>query len=375
MSNLKSKDYDYLIVGAGLYGAIFASKLKHFGKRVLVIEKRDHFGGNIYCENIEGINVHKYGPHIFHTSDKEIWDYVNSFVAFNNFIYSPLANNNGKLYNLPLNMNTFYQLWGVKTPDQAKNFIKTQSSKFKSNKINNLEEYALSILGSDLYYTFIKGYTEKQWGREAKDLPVFIIKRIPIRYIFDNNYFDDIYQGIPIGGYNALINNLLDGIEVRLNTDFHDDREYFERIADKILYTGSIDVFYNYEYGKLEFRSLDFRHEILELENYQGNVAINYTEKNIPYTRIIEHKHFEFGKQSHTVITREYPAEYKNNNEPYYPINNDRNTKVFEAYKKKACSEPKYLFGGRLGDYKYYDMDDTIKAALKAVEKEQSFSI
>jgi UDP-galactopyranose mutase len=370
----QKKPYDYIIVGAGLYGAVFAYILKLNGKKCLIIDKRDHPGGNIYCKNLDGINVHQYGPHIFHTDDKEIWTFVNSLVELNNFIYSPLALYNEHLYNLPFNMNTFYQLWGTTTPNQAKGMIKKQAKTFGVRNPRNLEEQALSIVGVDLYQTLIKGYTEKQWGRDAKKVPAFIIKRIPLRYTFNNNYFNDKYQGIPIGGYNLLMNKLLKGTEIRLDTNFFGNRKYFEKIAEKILYTGRIDEFYNYTFGKLEYRSLEFETEILDIENYQGNAAINYTSRDIPYTRIIEHKHFEFGNQAHTVITREYPASFNEKNEPYYPINDHTNNKIFLKYKEQADNQHKYLFGGRLGNYKYYDMDDTIKVAIQHAKNELSNS-
>lgn len=362
--------YDYIIVGAGLYGAVFAYMLQQSGKRCLVIDKRNHIGGNIYCENIDGINVHKYGPHIFHTNNKEVWEFVNSFVEFNNFVYSPLAFYKGHLYNLPFNMNTFYQLWGTLTPNNAKKVIEGQVKLHRVLNPINLEEQALSLIGIDLYKTFIKGYTEKQWGRNAKEVPAFIIKRIPLRYTFNNNYFNDRYQGIPVGGYNLLIRKLIEGVEIRLDTNFLENRKYFEKIAGKILYTGRIDEFYNYMFGKLEYRSLLFETKELDVDNYQGNAAINYTEENIPYTRSIEHKHFEFGEQKHTIITKEYPASFDGKNEPYYPINDKSNNSIFSKYKELADKQQKHLFGGRLGNYKYYDMDDTIEAAIKHAKKE-----
>lgn len=368
----QKKLYDYIIVGAGLYGATFAYLLKQNGKRCLVIDKREHTGGNIYCENTEGINVHKYGPHIFHTSNKKVWDFVNSFVTFNNFIYSPLACYDGNLYNLPFNMNTFYQLWRTSAPEQARKIIDEQVRVYGTDNPENLEEQALSHIGYDLYQKFIKGYTEKQWGRDAKEVPAFIIKRIPLRYTFNNNYFDDAYQGIPIGGYNLLINKLLNGVEVRLNTNLLENKEYFEGCAEKILYTGRIDEFYQYAYGKLDYRSLYFDTEKLEIGNYQGSAAINFPEKDIPYTRIIEHKHFEFGTQKQTIITKEYPVNFDNNNEPYYPINDKKNNSLFEEYFELAKMQSKYIFGGRLGNYKYYDMDDAIEAAIEIAKKELS---
>lgn len=368
----KQMKYDYVIVGAGLYGAVFAYMLKQSGKKCLVIDKRNHIGGNIYCENIDGINTHKYGAHIFHTNNKTVWDFVNSLVEFNNFIHSPLALYKKRLYNLPFNMNTFYQLWGTMTPTNARRIIEEQVKKHGVQNPQNLEEQALSLVGVDLYQTFIKGYTEKQWGRDATQIPAFIVKRIPFRYTFNNNYFNDQYQGIPVGGYNVLVEKLLCGLEVRLNTNFLENRKYFENIAGKVLYTGRIDEFYNYIFGKLEYRSLYFETEILDTDNYQGCAVINYTEKNIPYTRIIEHKHFESGNQKHTVISKEYSVSFDSKNEPYYPINDTRNNEIYSKYKKLADKQKKFLFGGRLGNYKYYDMDDVIEAAIQHVKKESS---
>lgn len=358
-------DYDYLIVGAGLFGAVFAHEMQKKNKKCLVIDKRSHFGGNVFCENIEGINVHKYGAHIFHTNDKYIWDYVNSFVEFNRYTNSPMANYNGELYNLPFNMNTFYQLWGVKTPAEAQQQIRDQVDQLNLKSPNNLEEQALSLVGTDIYEKLIKGYTEKQWGRKAKELPAFIIKRLPVRFTFDNNYFNDKYQGIPIGGYNKLIAGLLEGIEVRLDTDFFENRDDLMNLADKTVFTGKIDEFYNYQFGNLEYRSLRFDHRILETDNFQGNAVVNYTAFDVPYTRIIEHKHFEFGKQTKTVITKEYPDTYEDGKEAYYPINDDRNTALFKKYSALAKSELNIIFGGRLAEYKYYDMHQVIAAALK----------
>ena len=361
--------YDYLIVGAGLFGAVFANEATKSGKKVLVVDKRDHVGGNIYCENIEGINVHKYGAHIFHTSNKEVWEYVNQFIEFNRFTNSPLANYKGKLYNLPFNMNTFYQLWGVKTPAEAKEKIEEQKKEYVNITPKNLEEQALFLGGKDIYETLIKGYTEKQWGRSATQIPAFIIQRLPFRYTFDNNYFNDIYQGIPIGGYNKLIEGLLKDVEVRTNSNYFENKEKLDDLAEKILYTGKIDDFFDCKLGKLEYRSLHFETEILDTVNYQGNAVINYTEKDIPYTRILEHKHFEFGTQDKTVITREYPHEFSKDNEPYYPINDEKNNKLLKEYQELAkTSYEKYIFGGRLAAYKYYDMDDTIEAALALVK-------
>lgn len=363
--------YDYLIVGTGLFAAVFAYHAKKQGKSCLMIEKRSHLGGNIYCENIDSINVHKYGAHIFHTSNKEVWQFVNSFVEFNRFTNSPLANYKGVLYNLPFNMNTFNKLWGVNTPQQAKEKLEEQRRRFAHiNEPQNLEEQALKLCGEDVYYTFIKEYTEKQWGRSATELPAFIIQRIPFRFTYDNNYFNDDYQGIPKGGYNKLIDGLLDGIEIRLNTNYFENKAELDDLADKILFTGRIDEFFNYEFGELEYRGLFFEHERLDIEDFQGNAVVNYNERNVPYTRIIEHKHFEFGRQPFTVITREYPGEFANDNEPYYPVNNQQNTQIYLKYKEKAESNSKLLLGGRLAQYAYFDMDDTVEASLNLAKKE-----
>ena len=360
--------YDYLIVGAGLFGAVFAHEAKKKGKKCLVIDKRPHLGGNVYCVEVEGINVHKYGAHIFHTNDKAIWDYVNSFVEFNRYTNSPVANYQGELYNLPFNMNTFYQLWKVKTPDEAKSVIAEQVREVGVKNPKNLEEQALSLVGKDIYEKLIKGYTEKQWGRKAAELPAFIIKRLPLRFTFDNNYFNDKYQGIPVGGYNKLINGLLDGIETRLEVDFYKDKTELVAMADQVVFTGKIDEFYDYRYGKLEYRSLDFKHETLDMENYQGNAVVNYTASDIPYTRILEHKHFEFGTQKKTVITKEYPTEWSGNKEPYYPINDERNSEIYSKY-KTLSEKDNIIFGGRLAEYKYYDMHQVIASALAKCKK------
>lgn len=369
--------YDYLIVGSGLFGSVFAYRAKQKNKKCLVIEKRNHIGGNIYCENIEGINVHKYGAHIFHTSNKEVWDFVNSIVEFNRYTNSPVANYKGKLYNLPFNMNTFYQMWGVTTPQQAKNKIEEQKfmamEAMKKEGIiepRNLEEQAISLIGTDIYKALIKGYTEKQWGRKCTELPAFIIKRLPVRFTYDNNYFNDKYQGIPIGGYNKLINGLLKDIEVKTNVDFFQNREYWENIAEKIVFTGKIDEYYNYQFGKLEYRTVRFEEEIHNCSNYQGNAVINYTEKEVPYTRIIEHKHFEmFGAEidncPKTVISKEYSTEWKDGMEPYYPVNNEKNNTLYAKYKNLADKENKVIFGGRLAEYKYYDMAPIVELVLK----------
>ena len=361
------KKYDYLIVGAGLYGSIFAYEMNKKGKKCLVIDKRNHIGGNIYCENIEEINVHKYGAHIFHTSNKEVWEYINQFCEFNNYINSPIANYKGEIYNLPFNMNTFNKLWGVVAPKEAREKIEEQKKEFSITEPKNLEEQAISLIGKDIYEKLIKGYTEKQWGRKATELPVFIIKRLPVRFTYDNNYFNDRYQGIPIGGYTKIIEKMLNGIEIKLNTNFFDNREYFENITEKIVFTGMIDEFYNYKFGKLEYRSLRFETETLDEENYQGNAVVNYTERETPYTRIIEHKHFEFGKQEKTVITKEYPSEWKEGDEPYYPVNDEKNNKLYEKYRELAEKEKNVIFGGRLGEYKYYDMDKIIEKVLSDI--------
>jgi UDP-galactopyranose mutase len=358
------KSYNYLIVGSGLFGATFAYLAKQQNKRCLVIDKRPHTGGNIYCENREGINVHKYGAHIFHTSNKEVWNFVNSFVEFNRYTNSPIANYKGKLYNLPFNMNTFHALWGVKTPEEAKAKIEEQRRESGITEPENLEEQAISLVGKDIYEILIKGYTEKQWGRKCIDLPAFIIKRLPVRFTFDNNYFNDTYQGIPIGGYNKLTDGLLDGIETQCNIDFFSNKEYFENIADKIVFTGKIDEFYNYRFGKLEYRTVQFETEVLDCENYQGNAVVNYTEREIPYTRIIEHKHFEFGTQPKTIISKEYSSEWAAGSEPFYPVNDERNNSLYQQYKDLADNEKRIIFGGRLAEYKYYDMDKIIEQVL-----------
>jgi UDP-galactopyranose mutase len=361
--------YNCLIVGSGLFGSVFAYKLRQAGEKILVIEKRDHTGGNVYCENIADINTHKYGAHIFHTSNKTVWEFVNSFVTFNNYINSPIANFKGKLFNLPFNMNTFYSLWGLTTPMEAQKKIEEQREKAHITEPKNLEEQAISLIGKDIYEVLIKGYTEKQWGRKCRDLPPFIIKRLPVRFTFNNNYFNDTYQGIPIGGYNKLINGLLNNIEIRTNTDFISDRKYFESIAENIVYTGMIDEFYNYQFGKLEYRTLKFETQIIECENYQGNAVVNYTDISVPYTRIIEHKHFEFGSHSKTVITKEYPVEWTEGTEPYYPINDEKNTLLYSKYHDLAQKEKNIIFGGRLAEYQYYDMDKTIERALDLFRK------
>ena len=371
------KEYDYLIVGSGLFGATFAYRAKQAGKKCLVIDKRNHKGGNVYCENIEGINVHKYGAHIFHTSNKEVWNFVNSIVEFNRYTNSPVANYKGKLYNLPFNMNTFYQMWGVVTPQEAKEKIEEQKAAAVESmqqagitEPRNLEEQAISLIGTDIYKTLIKGYTEKQWGRKCTELPAFIIKRLPVRFVYDNNYFNDKYQGIPIGGYNKLIEGLLDGTEVKTGVDFFDNRTYWENIAEKIVFTGKIDEFYDYRFGKLEYRTVRFEEEIHNCCNYQGNAVVNYTDKEVPYTRIIEHKHFEmFGSEidncPRTVISKEYSTEWKDGMEPYYPVNDKKNSDLYALYKELADKTENVIFGGRLAEYKYYDMAPIIEKIFK----------
>ena len=363
--------YDYLIVGSGLFGAVFAHEMKKKGKSCLVLERRGHAGGNVYCEEKDGINVHKYGAHIFHTSYKDVWEYVNGFVEFNNYVNSPVANFRGELYNLPFNMNTFTKLWPeVRTPAEAAARIEEERQLAGISEPQNLEEQAVSLIGRTVYEKLIKGYTEKQWGRACTELPAFIIKRLPVRYTFDNNYFNDRYQGIPVGGYNKLIDALLEGIEVRLNTDYLQDRENFDKLAQKIVYTGPIDEYFDYQLGRLEYRGLKFETERLEEENHQGVVVMNFTAREVPYTRIIEHKHFEFGKQPVTYVTREYPADWQPGEEAYYPVNNDKNQALYQQYADLASKENNVIFGGRLAEYKYYDMDDVIKSALEQAARE-----
>ena len=361
--------YDYLVVGSGLFGAVFAHEARKNGKSVLMLERRNHVGGNIYCEELDGINIHKYGAHIFHTSYKDVWEYVNQFVEFNNYVNSPVANYKGELYNLPFNMNTFTKLWGVVTPQEAANRIAQQRTVIQGTP-QNLEEQAISLVGTDIYTKLIKGYTEKQWGCSCTELPAFIIKRLPVRYTFDNNYFNDKYQGIPIGGYNKLIDALLEGIEVRMGIDYNDNSAEYRKLAPKIVYTGPIDAYFAYSLGRLEYRGLRFETERLEELNHQGVAVMNYTQREIPYTRIIEHKHFEFGIQPVTYITKEYPADWHPGEEAYYPVNNDKNQQLYEKYAALAVQESNVIFGGRLAEYKYYDMDDVIKSALICAEKE-----
>ena len=362
--------YDYLIVGSGLFGSVFAHEATKRGKKCLVIDKRNHKGGNVFCENIEGINIHKYGAHIFHTNDKEIWNYVNQFAEFNHYINSPLANSKGKLYNLPFNMNTFYQLWKTKTPEEAQEKIQKQVDEFGTKNPKNLEEQAISLVGKDIYETLIKEYTEKQWGIKATELPSFIIKRLPVRFTYDNNYFTDKYQGIPIGGYNIIIEKMLENIDTKLNCNFFSDKNYYESLAHKIVFTGRIDEYFNYCFGKLEYRSLHFENIILEQENFQGNAVVNYNDKEIPYTRIIEHKHFEFGKQKKTIITKEYPTKWEEGMEAYYPINDNPNQEIYLKYKKETEKQNNMIFGGRLAEFKYYDMHQVIASALHKIKIE-----
>ncbi len=376
--------YDYLIVGAGLFGSIFAYEAHKAGKKVLVVDRRGHVGGNIYTKETEGIQVHQYGAHIFHTSDQEVWDYVQQFAQFNRYTNSPVARYKDELYNLPFNMNTFSKMWGVSTPEEAKEIIERQIREAGIAEPKNLEEQAISLVGRDIYEKLVKGYTEKQWGKRATELPSFIIRRLPVRFVYDNNYFNDKYQGIPVGGYTQMIEKMLEGIEVRLCTDFLEDREELASQADKIVFTGMIDAYYGYCYGELEYRSLRFETETLPIENYQGNAVVNYTEYEIPYTRIIEHKHFEFGCQGgygntgipanqKTVITREYPAAWAKGDEPYYPMNDERNNALYEKYRRLADKEERVIFGGRLGMYRYYDMHQVVAEALKCV-REHSFA-
>lgn len=361
--------YDYLIAGAGLYGSVFAYEATKRGKKCLVVDRRNHIGGNIYCEQKDGINIHKYGAHIFHTSNKKVWDFVNQFTEFNNYINSPVANYNGEIYNLPFNMNTFSKMWGISTPQQAEAIINKQKQAI-NHEPQNLEEQAISLVGTDIYTKLIKGYTEKQWGRKCTELPAFIIKRLPVRYTYDNNYFNDRYQGIPIGGYNKIIEKMLECIDVELNCDYNICFDKDQKIAEKVIYTGAIDEYFNYQLGHLEYRGLKFETERLEQENYQGVAVMNFTDSKTPYTRIIEHKHFEFGKQLVTYITKEYPQDWKLGEEAYYPVNDDKNQQLYAKYKELAEKEKNVIFGGRLGEYKYYDMDKVIESALNLVEKE-----
>ena len=364
------KKYDYLIVGAGLFGSIFAYEANKKGKKCLVIDKRNHIAGNIYTKEVEGIQVHEYGAHIFHTSNKEVWDYINQFAEFNRYTNSPIANYHGEIYNMPFNMNTFNKLWGVVAPEEAQEKIEEEKKEYNVSEPKNLEEQAINLVGKTIYEKLVKGYTEKQWGQMATELPPFIIKRLPVRFTYDNNYFNDKYQGIPIGGYTQIIEKMLDGIDVRLNCDFFENREELENLADKTVFTGMIDKYYNYRFGELEYRSLRFETEILDEENYQGNAVVNYTAYEVPYTRVIEHKHFEYGTGPKTVITREYPDSWNREKEPYYPINNEKNNELYQKYKELADKEDKVIFGGRLGQYKYYDMHNVVQEALNCVRNE-----
>ena len=362
--------YDYLVVGAGLFGSVFAYEAKKRGKTCLVIDKRSHVGGNIYCEDIEGIHVHKYGAHIFHTSNKAVWEYINQFAEFNHYVNSPVAVYKDELYNLPFNMNTFSKMWNIRTPQEAKDMIAKQIAELNISEPKNLEEQALSLAGRDVYEKLGKGYTEKQWGRDCTELPAFIIKRLPLRFTYDNNYFNDRFQGIPMGGYTKIIEKMLDSIDVKVDTDYFEFIKENPDIADKTLFTGMIDEYYDYKLGALQYRSVRFETEVLDMDNYQGNAVVNYTDREVPYTRIIEHKHFEFGQQEKTVISREYSSEWKVGMEPYYPVNNDQNNELFAAYKALASKEKNVIFGGRLGNYQYYDMDKVIEAALQLVSEE-----
>lgn len=362
------KRYDYVIVGSGLFGGVWAYMAKRQGKSCLVLEKREHIGGNIYCEDKEGIHVHKYGAHIFHTSNREVWNFVNGLAQFNHYTNSPMANYKGEMYNMPFNMNTFSKMWRISKPQEAKDMIARQRASI-TGEPKNLEEQAISLVGSDIYEKLVKGYTEKQWGRDCKDLPAFIIKRLPVRYTYDNNYFNDPYQGIPIGGYNVIIDKLFDGCKVETGVDYLEDREKYNALGETIVYTGTIDSYYDYCYGKLEYRSLRFETELLDTDNYQGVAVVNYTDRETPFTRIIEHKHFEFGTQPKTVITREYPADWQEGREPYYPVNDEKNQKLYEKYAKMAEKEEHVIFGGRLAEYKYYDMDKVIESALRRVRE------
>ncbi len=361
--------YDYLLVGSGLYAGVFAYHMTKKGKKCLVIEKREHIGGNVYCENIESINVHKYGAHIFHTSNKKVWEFVNSLVEFNRYTNSPVANYKGEIYNLPFNMNTFSRLWNIRTPKEAEQIISEQRAGI-TGEPENLEEQAISLVGRDIYEKLIKGYTEKQWGRDCTELPSFIIKRLPVRYTYDNNYFNDLYQGIPIGGYNVLIDKLFEGCDIKLNTDYLANKSEYDEMADIIVYTGPIDAYFDYKYGELEYRSVRFDTEVLDEPNYQGNAVVNYTDREVPYTRIIEHKHFEFGTQPKTVISKEYSDTWVKGMEPYYPVNDSKNQELYAKYKELAEGEKNVIFGGRLAEYKYYDMDKVIESALEKVEME-----
>ena len=363
------KKYDYILVGSGLYSGVFAWFAKQKGKKCLVLEKRDHIGGNVYCENTEGIHVHKYGAHIFHTSNKEVWQFVNSLAEFNRYTNSPVANYKGEMYNMPFNMNTFSKMWNISTPAEAKKIIEEQKKEI-TGEPKNLEEQAISLVGREIYEKLVKGYTEKQWGRDCTALPAFIIKRLPVRYTYDNNYFNDLYQGIPIGGYNVIIDRLFEGCDIETGVDYLEKKEYYDGLGEKIVYTGTIDAYYKYQFGKLEYRSLRFESEVLDEENHQGVAVVNYTDRETPYTRIIEHKHFEFGTQPKTVITREYPVTWQEGMEPYYPVNDEKNQALYQKYAKLAEKEEHVMFGGRLVEYKYYDMDKVIASAMACAKEE-----
>lgn len=363
------KRYDFVLVGAGLYNGTFAYLAQKAGKRCLVVEKREHIGGNVYCERIEGIDVHRYGAHIFHTSDREVWEFVNRLAEFNRYTNSPVANYHGEMYNMPFNMNTFSKMWGVSTPAQAKAKIDEQRAGIVGEP-KNLEEQAIRLVGRDIYEKLVKGYTEKQWGRDCKDLPAFIIKRLPVRYTYDNNYFNDLYQGIPIGGYNVIVEKLFEGCDVETGVDYLEKKAYYDSLGERVIYSGTIDAYFQYQFGKLEYRSLRFETEVLEEENYQGVAVVNYTDRETPYTRVIEHKHFAFGTQPKTVITREYPVTWEEGMEPYYPVNDEKNQALYQRYAQLAEREEKVHFGGRLGGYQYYDMDKVIRAAMEAAKKE-----
>ena len=363
------KKYDYVLVGSGLYSGVFAYLARQKGKRCLVVEKRDHIGGNIYCQDMEGIHVHKYGAHIFHTSNKKVWEFVNSLAEFNRYTNSPVANYKGEMYNMPFNMNTFSKMWNISTPQEAKAKIEEQKASVQGEP-RNLEEQAIGLIGQDIYEKLVKGYTEKQWGRDCKDLPAFIIRRLPVRFTYDNNYFNDLYQGIPIGGYNVIVEKLFEGCDIETGSDYLEKKDYYDAMADKVIYTGMIDAYYGYCYGKLEYRSLRFETEVVDTDNYQGVAVVNYTDRETPYTRIIEHKHFEFGTQPKSVITREYPVTWEEGMEPYYPVNDEKNQSLYRRYEELAAKEDKIIFGGRLGEYKYYDMDKVIESAMNMAEKE-----
>jgi UDP-galactopyranose mutase len=365
------KKYDYVLVGGGLYSGVFAYLAKQKGKKCLVVEKREHMGGNIYCEETEGIHVHRYGAHIFHTSNKRVWQFVNELAEFNRYTNSPVANFKGEMYNMPFNMNTFSRMWGISTPAEAKAKIEEQKASI-TGEPKNLEEQAISLVGRDIYEKLVKGYTEKQWGRDCKELPAFIIKRLPVRFTYDNNYFNDLYQGIPIGGYNVIIEKLFDGCDIEMGVDYLENKEYYDGLGERVIYTGTIDAYYGYQFGKLEYRSLRFDTQVVDADNYQGVAVVNYTDRETPYTRIIEHKHFEFGTQPKSVITKEYSVDWSEGMEPYYPVNDGKNQELFQRYAALAEKEDQVIFGGRLGEYKYYDMDKVIESAMNRAEKELS---